>query len=127
MFSFYPITELGKVTSPYSNFTGVLVGGFGGTSSQKPGLPFPAPPSGVCAPAPAGGGRRTFKSAPVSLALVLFLHLHIKPSACVIFPVNFLSAASLARERARGLERHLHVRLMWQPLLHRQQGGGGDF
>lgn len=34
--------------------------------------------------------------------LLLFLHLHIKQCACVIFPLNFLSAASLAEERALG-------------------------
>lgn len=40
---------------------------------------------------------------PLFLALVLFLHLHTEQRACVIFPLNFLSAASLAEESAREL------------------------
>lgn len=38
----------------------------------------------------------------VFLVLGLFLHLHTEQCARVIFPLNFLSAASLAEESVRG-------------------------
>lgn len=103
VFSFHLIPELGKATSHYPRKTGFLVGKSWGSSSQKPGLHFLSSQSHVH---PVPRGRREgapLNSMPLFLALVLFLHLHTEQCACVIFPLNFLSAASLAEESAREL------------------------
>lgn len=56
-------------------------------------------------PAPGGGGGgggAIVESVPLFFLLVLFPRLHTEQCACVIFPLNFLSAASLAGESVRG-------------------------
>ena len=89
--------------SRYSGFTrlprhwlsrGRVLGGH----QSKPGTPFPVCRTLEC-PRPPGRRGALVNSAPLFFLLVLFLRLHTEQCACVIFPLNFLSAASLAGER----------------------------
>lgn len=106
MFPFCAITELGEVTSHCSPDTDLWGANPGGAVVKTQDYSISCLHGAACNPVPGGGrgekGGAGIKGAPLFFLLISCLRLHLEQCACVIFPRNFLSAASLAGEGARG-------------------------